>query len=757
MRRLVAVVVVVVAGVLVGVVAWVVLAPGGGTSGTSRLLLPAQPSLSADGRYVVFVSGRSDLVPADTNDSSDVFIRDRLKGITERVSVSSEGKQGNDDAVDNSDSEPWVSPDGRYVVFVSSASNLVPGDTNGRADVFVRDRLKGRTERVSVSSSGQQATGPPDDSSAFAWLSDHPSMSADGRYVAFESDAANLVPHDTNGETDVFVRDRLKRTTERVSVTNSGGQASSFVPAHSGGSDLPSLSADGRFIVFDSFATDLVSGDTNGRADVFVRDRLKGTTELVSVSDSGGEADADSGYPPASVSADGRYVAFASEASNLVPGDTNGTDAYDVLVRDRQTGKTELISVSPDGSQLTWEQSDGAAFVSADGRLVSFLADLSFGGSWVLVRDRVAHTTTPVVKAGADQTGADSDVRPVLSANGRFVFYKDIDGNVLVRDGETGRTEAQDVPTKVQAVRSGPNPAWTITDLGTFGGSSSRAEAINDLGQIVVTAETTTGSGRSILWSQGHSIKLPLGAAASGINQSGDIVGTMTTDLPQPFLWSAGKLTILAGMDGSEGHAYAINEHGQVVGYERSNDDGAFLWQNGNETAICAPEVYEPRSHAEAINNQGEVVGDCDQRAFLWVAGKLTKLSGLGGSWSGASDINDSAQIAGNTLNNGWSHAYLWQNGTLTELGTLGGRASNASALNNHAEIVGESRTNAGSTHAFLWQKGKMIDLGTLPGGTESHATDINNHNQIVGWSYTKSGSKHAVLWTLKPGGSSAR
>src|SRR5262249_8644542 len=158
------------------------------------------PALSSNGRYVVFDSIASNLVTGDGNGVFDVFLRDLKNATTERVSVDSSGKEGND-----SSRHPAVSMGGRYVAFVSSANNLVPGDSNGAADVFVRDRQNGTTERVSVDSSGTQSDGP----------STTCAISTDGRFVAFASAADNLVAGDTNGVFDVFVRDRQNGTTER--------------------------------------------------------------------------------------------------------------------------------------------------------------------------------------------------------------------------------------------------------------------------------------------------------------------------------------------------------------------------------------------------------------------------------------------------------------------------------------------------------------------------------------------------------------
>ncbi len=212
---------------------------------------------------------------------------------------------------------PSISADGRYIAFTSSASNLVPGDTNRNSDVFVHDTVTGTTSRVSIDSDGHQANGS-------SW---HPSISADGRHIAYGSRASNLVAGDSNGRDDVFVHDTVTGTTRRVSIDSNGNQASSDLEA-------PSISADGRYIAFTSQASNLVAGDTNGADDVFVHDTLTGTTRRVSTNSDGDQANASSMDPR--ISANGRYIAFYSYASNLVPGDTNGK--LDVFVYDTLGG-----------------------------------------------------------------------------------------------------------------------------------------------------------------------------------------------------------------------------------------------------------------------------------------------------------------------------------------------------------------------------------------------------------------------------------
>jgi len=233
--------------------------------------------VSGDGRFVIFESSGNDLVPGDTNGALDIFVRDRRLGTTERVDVSTEGVQANTDPMHVFGNFVSISADGRFATFSSEATNLVQGDTNLYEDVFVHDRVLGLTERVSVDSSGGQGNAHSRENST----------SADGRYVAFMSLASNLVANDANLASDVFVRDRRLGLTERVSVDANG-------VGGDGNSDFPSISADGRYVAFYSLATNLVANDTNGKADVFVRDRLLGTTVLASRTIGGLQGDGDS-------------------------------------------------------------------------------------------------------------------------------------------------------------------------------------------------------------------------------------------------------------------------------------------------------------------------------------------------------------------------------------------------------------------------------------------------------------------------------
>ena len=381
----------------------------GGGQGTGESFFPA---ISADGRFVAFDSDASDLVNPDTNGAADVFVRDRATGTTTRVSVGAGGAQA------NGPSSLWsLSADGRFVAFASTATNLVPGDTNGFTDVFLHDRQTGTTSRVSVGAGGAQAN-----SASFA-----ASLSADGRLIAFASFASNLVSGDTNATWDVFVRDRLTGTTARMSTSTGGAQGNDM-------SLIPSISPDGRYVAFESWATNLVAGDTNGEGDIFVRDRATGQTTRVSVATGGGQASADCEAPW--ISTDGRFVAFHSLADDLVLGDTNGR--HDVFVHDRQTGTTTRVSVATGGAQA----GDSSFFpvMSADGRFVafeSFASNLAGGdpdASDVFVHDRQTGETTRVsVDSGGGQATGDSFVA-AISADGQWVAFRSFAPDLVAGD-----------------------------------------------------------------------------------------------------------------------------------------------------------------------------------------------------------------------------------------------------------------------------------------------------------------------------------
>jgi Tol biopolymer transport system component len=367
--------------------------------------------ISANGRYMVFESNADNLSPDDGNGDMDVFIHDRVTGKTKRMSVTS-GEEG----AEGSSSNPSVSANGRWVAFMSAAS-LVAGDDNGDDDIYVRDRKTGRTRRVSVGSDGSQA----DESS------DEPAISANGRYVAFTS-YADLQPQDSNNSYDIYVHDRKTKST-RLASLDSAEEQTDPTDIH----EEPDISADGRFVMWSSNSDDLVPNDLNGTYDLFLRDRKRGRTTRVSLTSSEGEID---GVGYASMSDNGRFIAFESDDNTVVPNEGPESDVY---VRDRKRGTTKRASVwegKPEPDDFV-----GYAQISPDGRFVTFCSpatnvDRNFSSDDIFIRDMKGRTTklvsVPASEDGAPNGNCYSDV----SAGGRWVAWitgKELDpsdGNV---------------------------------------------------------------------------------------------------------------------------------------------------------------------------------------------------------------------------------------------------------------------------------------------------------------------------------------
>jgi Tol biopolymer transport system component len=397
-----------------------------GTEGNNASIYP---SISADGRYVAFQSN-ADLVTNDTNGFTDIFVRDRLAETTIRVSLHTDGTEGEGPSLD-----PSISTNGRYVAFESEAGNLVAGDTDfplGFPDIFVHDLQTGTTTWVSEDSLGGEGNGP----------SLNPSISGDGRYVAFQSEATGLVaPGGSDGSFHIFVRDRQMLTTTQVSVNSLGAQGNDH-------SYSPSISEDGRYVAFESFATNLVAGVTNGKSHIFVRDRQTGINTLVSVDSSAIPIQGnDNSYSP-SISGDGRYVAFMSDATNLVDNDTN--PFLDVFVHDLQTGTTTRVSVASGGGQAN--NHSYSPSISGDGRYVSFYSEASNlvvndlnNSADVFVHDRDADgngtydepggisTVRVSVVSGGGEANGDSSF-PSISSDGKFVAFESFATNLVAND-----------------------------------------------------------------------------------------------------------------------------------------------------------------------------------------------------------------------------------------------------------------------------------------------------------------------------------
>lgn len=397
--------------------------PHGGWAGSPSTDPSTQPAISGDGTVVAFTSSGSGLVAGDTNGQSDVFVRNVATDQTERVSLTSGGTQANGPS-----SEPALSSDGRFVVFTSSASDLVAGDTNAVADVFVRDRVAGTTERVSTSAAGAQLNGA---STAAA-------ISADGRFVAFTSAATDAVAGDTNGVTDVFVRDRQAGTTNRTSVTSGGAQLN-------GASNDAAISPSGDWLAYTTLASNAVSGDSNGTSDVILARRTGGTVRRASATDTLSrpfqQADGASSKPRVTDPLSGYagsgepLVAFQSKASNLSGADGNGAGS-DVFVNTYVLGLSRTIRISAGSVEGT---NAGIGVIDGGPR---FVVTYQRGGAVsevVSVESEsplsTASLTAHLVSHALDESPSNgSSTDPVVGHDGRFVAFASVAGNLGGRD-----------------------------------------------------------------------------------------------------------------------------------------------------------------------------------------------------------------------------------------------------------------------------------------------------------------------------------
>lgn len=383
-------------------------------------------SISGDGQVVAFTSYADNLVPNDTNGTWDVFVRDLQTGETRQVSVSSAGIGGNAASM-----APAISQDGQFVAFQSRADNLVPDDTNGLWDIFVHDLLTGETERVSVTSAGEQW----EDSSL------EPSISGDGQFVAFESWVET---------SSIFVHDRLTGETTNVSLTSSEAP---FEPPCMGAS----ISADGSAVAF--FCYSFQTGPFSGWQ-VRAYDMETGVTSIVSTPT--GETGVQLRANTPSVSADGSLIAFESNSADLVPDDIDGRN-NDIFVRNLADSETDMVSVASGGDQVGGHSHTAA--INGDGRFVAFHSQSplfsvdDLNGTWdILVHDRVTGETKVVSLDDTTHSGNNASIRPSLNADGRYVAFaskatdltagSDSNGtwDIFVRDLQTGETTLVSVP-----------------------------------------------------------------------------------------------------------------------------------------------------------------------------------------------------------------------------------------------------------------------------------------------------------------------
>ncbi|MFZ0547700.1 MAG: hypothetical protein WAM60_19795 [Candidatus Promineifilaceae bacterium] len=342
-----------------------------GTNGQEANGDSLNPAISADGRFVAFESQADNLANSDTNNTRDIFVRDRQLETTELISIV-DGQAANAES-----RHPAISADGRFVAFYSTASDLAANDNNGVGDVFLFDRQGGVMTTVSLTSSGQTGDGE----------SRSPAVSEDGQYVAFESVATDLAANDHNNASDIFLYSRQDGSLQRISVNaaNEEGDGPSYDP---------DLSADGRYVAFESQAENLWENDSNHKSDIFVYfrgDNSQVQIERASVADGGGQANDNSGSP--SISSDGRYVTYSSFANNLTGGEVFGT-YLDVYVFDRDSNVTERISADelgqePEGASVNPDISADGRFISFDSTANNLVSDDFNGRVDVFIRDRM--------------------------------------------------------------------------------------------------------------------------------------------------------------------------------------------------------------------------------------------------------------------------------------------------------------------------------------------------------------------------------
>ncbi|MEK7621210.1 MAG: choice-of-anchor U domain-containing protein [Patescibacteria group bacterium] len=377
-------------------------------------------SVSDDGRYVAFFGGAA-LDPNDTNGTYDVYLRDTVTEETKILSADSLGNPGDDWSYDC-----MVSGNGEYVVFSSYSTNLVAGDTNGASDIFLYNIANETLTRVSKNSVGGQTTGSSYDTS----------ISDDGRYIGFSSDSDDLVAGDTNFQNDIFIYDTLLDTNTIASVDSLGNQSDNY-------SFDPMISGNGEYIVYNSDATNLVAGDTYGATDVFLYDIQNQTTERISLSSTGTQLTDSSSYP--SISFDGRYITFTNAGSDVVAGDTNST--YDIFLRDRQSSTTNRVSVSSSESESSG-MSFGNSSISDDGRYIVFpsnapdiVSGYGTGTFGLIMRDTVAGKTYLLsMSTGNVDIGNDDIESPMITGDGKYITYASRSVN-LVNDDTNGQID----------------------------------------------------------------------------------------------------------------------------------------------------------------------------------------------------------------------------------------------------------------------------------------------------------------------------
>ena len=453
-------------------------------------------TISEDGRYVLFTSGSSDLGPTDTNGNPDLYLRDRQAGTTELISINAAGT----DSGNGNTFAGTMSDDGRYVVFTSSSDDLVANDTNGNNDLFIRDRQSGTTTMISRNLSA--TNGGDDDAQNF-------SITPDAAFIVYTTLASDMVANDTNVGNDIFLYDRVAGTNTLISRNASGD-------AGNDGSDISGhqcISDDGRYIVFTSDASDIISGDTNGFADAFLYDTTTSTYTRISTvaGDDTTGGNGETGNPV--ISGDGSRIVMWTLASDLVTSvpDTNmDSDYISYLVA---TGEKALVTPNASGTAAASggsnrsgpRLSDDGRYFAWESSMQDLTSDTNVGtDNDIYLRDLVNGVTT-LVSINASGTAScnaqNDDVQ--LSANGRFVTYESSCTD-LTTDSDINAAK----DTFMYDSQDGINYLLSVS---TAGGSTGDAFSYDPL---------ISPSGQFIVFDSGAS---DLDATVSDTNANGDV------------------------------------------------------------------------------------------------------------------------------------------------------------------------------------------------------------------------------------------
>jgi hypothetical protein len=445
-------------------------------------------AVSSNGRFVAFDSAATNLISNDTNSQPDIFVRDLQAGTTTRVSVASNGTQ-----TDLDSSAPSISADGRYVSFTSEASNLTAVSTQGQNGIYLHDTTSGLTTRVDLAPNGTPANATSSSSS----------ISADGRFIAFSSGATNLMPSAANG--GVFVWDTKAGQMLLASISNDG--------TTSGQGSSPLISADGRFVAFTSNSASLVTGDTNGRADLFVHDFITGTTTRANVASDGTQDNCGIAFTVSTaMSADGRYLSFISCGSTLAPGFTNPNGYTSAYIHDMITGVTTPLATTPQGVILS---AGNVGTISADGRFAAY-------NTYLVDRTTGSSTSLNVATGGTPGNGTSGTVS--TSLDGSNLVFSSISSNLVTGDSNSA-TDVFLFPNPFVA-----SPRVTSLTLA----QSTAAGGATIAGSIVLSGPAPVG-GATVAVSSNHSaaqipatVFVPAGMSSAPISFGTSLVQSET-------------------------------------------------------------------------------------------------------------------------------------------------------------------------------------------------------------------------------------